>query len=156
MSQTYSSEFVIKLFKDKFPRFAINRQTIYYWRKAGVISASQSLTGRLQFSFIDLLQIRTVIELRESGISVRTIKRSILKLQTLFPNHRNPLIELPLVTLGKEVVVIKDGKRLRADTGQEYLFDISQIRMQLTRELRDFRAVSKKLRKRIEANCLQP
>lgn len=97
-----------------------------------------------------------MIELRESGISVRTIKRSILKLQSLFPNHRNPLIELPLVTVGKEIVVIKDGKRLRADTGQEYLFDISQIKMQLTRELRDFKAVSRKLRKRIEANCLQP
>jgi DNA-binding transcriptional MerR regulator len=156
MSQIYSTEFVIKLFKDKFPKFAINRQTIYYWKKEGVISASQSLTGRLHFSFTDLLQIRTVIELRESGISVRTIKRSILKLQSLFPNHRNPLVELPLVTLGKKVVVIKDGKRLRADTGQEYLFDISQIRMQLTRELRDFKAVSRKLRKRIEANCLQP
>ncbi|UCF03414.1 MAG: MerR family transcriptional regulator [Deltaproteobacteria bacterium] len=156
MSQIYSTEFVIKLFKDKFPKFAINRQTIYYWKKEGVISASQSLTGRLEFSFTDLLQIRTVIELRESGISVRTIKRSILKLQSLFPNHRNPLIELPLVTVGKEIVVIKDGKRLRADTGQEYLFDISQIKMQLTRELRDFKAVSRKLRKRIEANCLQP
>ena len=156
MSQIYSTEFVIKLFKDKFPKFAINRQTIYYWKKEGVISASQSLTGRLHFSFTDLLQIRTVIELRESGISVKTIKRSILKLQSLFPNHRNPLVELPLVTLGKKVVVIKDGKRLRADTGQEYLFDISQIRMQLTRELRDFKAVSRKLRKRIEANCLQP
>jgi DNA-binding transcriptional MerR regulator len=148
MQESWTTEFVVKLFKDKFPRFKLNRQTIYYWKKETIISPSISPTGRLSFSFTDLLQIRTIIELRENAVSVRTIKRSILKLRSLFPACLNPLIDLPVVPMGKEVVVVKDGKRLRADTGQQYLFDISQIKVRLAGELRDFEAANPKIRTR--------
>jgi DNA-binding transcriptional MerR regulator len=148
MDETFKTEFVVKLFGNKFPKFAINRQTIYYWKEEKIITPSQSSTGRLLFSFTDLLQVRTIIELRESGISVKTIKKSIRKLRRLFPNYSNPLVELPLVPLGREVVVVKDGRRLRADTGQQYLFDISDIKVQLKRELKEFRTDGRGLRKR--------
>lgn len=148
MDQSFTTEFVVKLFWRRFPKFNLNRQTIYYWKKVGIISPSQSPTGRLSFSFSDLLQTRTIIELRESGVSVKTIKLSLLRLYKMFPDCHRPLVELPIVPLGKEVVVVKDGKGLRAATGQEYLFDISKIKVTLNEELRDFEASNKGIRTR--------
>src|SRR3954464_13780140 len=88
--------------------------------RAGLLSAERNENGRLQFSFRDLLLLRTAEGLVAERIPPRRVLRALRKLRERVPDAR-PLTELQLGADGDRVVVRDGVSRWHAESGQVLL-----------------------------------
>ena len=88
--------------------------------RAGLLSAGRNESGRLRFSFQDLLLLRTAEGLVAERIPPRRVVRAMQKLRERLPDAR-PLTGVPLSADGDRVVAHDGAARWRPDTGQVLL-----------------------------------
>jgi tetratricopeptide (TPR) repeat protein len=100
-------------------RFGIDASAVRLLRRAGHIQP-QKCGGRLQYSFQDLIVLRTASTLRAARIPARTISRTLQKLRTCLPAGM-PLSGLSVSVVGDHVVVREDHLLWESDSGQYVL-----------------------------------
>lgn len=86
------------------------------WERAGFVPPLK------EFSFRDLIALRTLKELREKRIPPQRIKRALAALVEKLDGVRQPLTELKIVSDGRHIAVDLGDGRMEALTGQ-LLFD---------------------------------
>ena len=92
-------------------------QTIGYWARTGLITPSvrdsDGQAGRIRnWSYADLVALRTAKRLRESGIPLQAIRRVVAELRRNEKNDTHPLASKRLVTDGRDVFVVHGDKEL--------------------------------------------
>ncbi len=84
------------------------------------------------YTFLELLELRTLVKLRADRVSPLQIKRALTALSKKLKHIENPLTELKLYADGKKVRVEIDGKPMDAESGQLILnFDQVELRRML-------------------------
>lgn len=88
--------------------------------KAGFVSPVRGPRGAFQFSFQDLIVLRTAWALAQADLPQRRIIRSLKQLRTQLPESV-PLSGLRIVAVGDRVAVQQGDTRWQADSGQYLL-----------------------------------
>ncbi len=102
--------------KDLKRLFGITASQVRALIRAGHIRPHKQ-SGRLRYSFQDLLVLRTAGALRAAKIPVQKINRTLRQIRASLPNSL-PLSGLSIVALGDRIVV-REGRALReSDSGQ--------------------------------------
>jgi tetratricopeptide (TPR) repeat protein len=118
--QAYSRENVRRILK-------ISDARLRSWERIALFERQQ------QFTFSDLIALRTLQKLRENRISPDRIRRALTSLSRKLAGVERPLTELKIISNGKRIAVdLGDGK-MEALTGQ-WLFDFetSELRRPIT------------------------
>src|SRR4051794_16699442 len=98
----------------------LSRSTIRTLVHAGFVSPSRGPRNALQFSFQDLIVLRTAQALAAANVSTRRIARSMKELRRRLPSSM-PLSGLSIAADGDRLVVREGGSRWRTDSGQYVL-----------------------------------
>jgi DNA-binding transcriptional MerR regulator len=101
----------------------ISYRQLDYWDSSGFIQPSVARakgtgTSRM-YSFVDLVCLRTAKRLRDSGISLQKIRKSVSYLRTHFPERDSPLADLVLLTDGSAVFILTRDRNTALDTVME-------------------------------------
>lgn len=98
----------------------ITYRQLDYWDKTHFIKPSVSEaegigTVRL-YSFPDLVQMRVAKTLKDQGVSLQKIRKSVTWLKKNFPDVKKPLVEMRLITDGNTVFVLTANRNKILDT----------------------------------------
>ena len=97
------------------------------WERLRLVTP-QKETGALYYDFRDLIGLRTVKQLLESGVPANRLQRAVDALREKLSKVQAPLAELRVVSDGKDVMVERGGVRLDPLSGQFVLnFEIREI-----------------------------
>jgi Flp pilus assembly protein TadD len=96
------------------------RSTIRTFVEAGFVSPSRGPRNAWQFSFQDLIVLRTAQALANSNVPRQRITRSVKELRRHLPDSM-PLSGLSIGAVGDRVVVKEGASRWQADSGQYLL-----------------------------------
>lgn len=103
----YSTERVSRI-------LGINKGTINHWITRGLlkpsIAAPKGKGTRRRYNFVDLVQFKTIKWLREQGMSLQKIRRSVAYLKKNFPNNETMLARSVLITDGKTIFLKNNDK----------------------------------------------
>ena len=93
----------------------------------------QGLTSRLSaYAFPDLIVLRTLARLRQSGVSPLKIRRAVTALREKLAEVSDPLKELKIFSEGKKITVQVGASRMEPVSGQLLLdFDQAEIHKML-------------------------
>jgi tetratricopeptide (TPR) repeat protein len=89
--------------------------------RAGFLSPERDPSGRLTFSFQDLVFLRTASSLLSARVAPRRIRKALRRLREQLPEGR-PLAALRIAMEGSRIVVADGSRRWQPDSGQ-ILFD---------------------------------
>ena len=110
----------------------INENSLRSWERAGLAEA------RDDYSFADLISLKTLQSLRENRIPAKRIREAMQQLRTRLANVSRPLDELKIVSDGRRIAVELPGEKMEALTGQMlFNFEAEQLRSVSTLERRD-------------------
>jgi len=88
----------------------VSRMQLQHWETIGLIRPSirtgSGKGSRRQYSFQDLVQLKVAKRLREEGISLQKIRKTLTYLRKEFPDLEAPLSELRLISNGVDVFVV--------------------------------------------------
>lgn len=93
----------------------VSERQLKSWERQGLI------TGGVEFSFADILALRTLLMLREKRIPVSIITRVVRSLRDKLAHVQRPLSELKFTSEGRTVTVQLAGSKMNALTGQMLL-----------------------------------
>lgn len=120
--QSYSRDDVRRI-------LGITEARLRSWERIGICEA------RREFTFSDLIALKTVQKLRENRIPPDRIQRALSSLSQKLQGVDKPLTELKIVSDGKRIAVdLGDGK-MEALTGQ-FLFDFETAALRPVAEMR--------------------
>jgi predicted RNase H-like HicB family nuclease len=98
----------------------LTKRQIDYWDRIHFIKPSireASGYGSIRlYSFNDLAQLKVASTLKDKGLSVQKIRKSINYLKKTFPEVEKPLAEMKLITDGETVFVLTEKKQVILDT----------------------------------------
>jgi DNA-binding transcriptional MerR regulator len=109
----------------------ISKMQLEHWDKRGIVKPSvKAGVGkgtRREYSFQDVVALKVARRLREEGISLQKIRRALAWLRKNFPDVRQPLAELRLVTDGVNLFVLDrdPGKILDVLKGGQFVFSLA-------------------------------
>ncbi len=102
----------------------VTEKQLRSWGRQGFISMDAP-----SFSFHDLLALKTLLKLREQGISPRIISRALESLKKKLAGVERPLSELKIISDDGKITVQIAGQRMDAMSGQLLLnFDETELR----------------------------
>ncbi len=98
----------------------LTQRQIDYWDRTHFVKpslkeASGYGSGRL-YSFADLVQLKVAKALKDKGISLQKIRRSINYIKKNFPNIEKPLSEMRFLTDGETIFVLTKNNNAILDT----------------------------------------
>lgn len=98
----------------------VSYRQLDYWDSSGFIQPSVARargtgTSRM-YSFIDLVCLRTAKKLRDSGISLQKIRKSVDYLRAHFPELDSPLADMVFLTDGSAVFILTRDRSTALDT----------------------------------------
>ena len=103
----------------------VSQRQLTYWDQSALISPhGRDSAGRGShrlYTVVDVVCLKTIRRLRESGISLQKI-RSAMKFLSDLPDEPVPLAELEVVTDGNTILVVRsDASLVEVPTGQMVL-----------------------------------
>ena len=111
--------------KDIERTLGLSRHAVRRYVDLGFVKPARTKRGALQFSFQDLIVLRTARALSHSKVPPTKIRRALQKLRRDLPDEM-PLSGLQVTAEGDEVVVREGKARREVDTGQYVLaFDVA-------------------------------
>lgn len=117
--------------------FGISVKRLRAWQKRGLAEPSVERGSRRFYTFRDLVGLRAVKGLLESGVPEKTVQRSVEALRKMLPRVSRPLTELRVQADGGSLVVIDDRGSYEPSTGQQVLdFSVDALRDDVVRVLR--------------------
>lgn len=103
----------------------LTRQQLDHWDRAGLVPSRKEGRNRF-YDFKDLIGLRTVKQLVETGVPVHRLRRALAALNENL--SETSLAELRILSDGKDVIVEKAGSRLEPLSGQFVLnFETREI-----------------------------
>ena len=122
----------------------VSFRNIDHWARTGFIApsiAEAKGTGtERRYSFSDLLALRVARELRDAGISTRSLRRVVEFLRTR-KGLTNPLAECHLVVTGSDVQVATSDKTIMSalrrpgQTSFAFVFDLARTVVEMKAEI---------------------
>jgi tetratricopeptide (TPR) repeat protein len=106
--------------KDIERTLGLSRHTVRRYVDLGFVKPTRTKRGALQFSFQDLIVLRTARALSRSNVPHTKVRRALQKLRRDLPTEM-PLSGLQVTAEGDEVVVREGKARREVDTGQYVL-----------------------------------
>lgn len=98
----------------------VSRMQLQHWDKTGIVRPSIKMGNgkgsRREYAFKDLVQLKVAKRLREEGISLQKIKKSLQYLRRNFPDVKAPLAELRFLTNGADLFILTDNPEVILDT----------------------------------------
>ena len=98
----------------------LTKRQIDYWDRIHFIKPSvreASGYGSIRlYSFTDLVQLKVASTLKDKGLSVQKIRKSINYLKKAFPEVEQPLAEMRLITDEDTIFVLTEKKQVILDT----------------------------------------
>jgi len=119
-----------------------------HWATSGVVKPSvRGAAGkgtRREYSFKDLVALKTAKRLKDEGISLQKIRKSLAWLRKNFPDLKQPLAQLRFITDGETIFVLdRDPERIMdtLSSGQFlFAFALGELIEGLKGELKKFAA----------------
>ena len=103
----------------------LTRKQLDYWDRAGLVSSRKEGRDRF-YDFKDLIGLRTVKHLVETGVPISRLRRALVALRKNLSS--SSLAELRILSNGKDVIVERAGSRLEPVSGQFVLnFETREI-----------------------------
>ncbi|HLG29235.1 MAG TPA: MerR family transcriptional regulator [Candidatus Brocadiales bacterium] len=98
----------------------ITIRQVNYWDKTGIIKpsitqASGSGSRRL-YSFVDLIQFKVAKSLKDAGMTLQKIRKSLKWLGAHYPDIKHPLATLKFLTDGEGIFLVASNKKQIIDT----------------------------------------
>jgi len=99
----------------------LTKRQLHYWDsdihfiKPSVSEASGYGSVRL-YSFTDLVQLKFAKTLKDKGLSLQKIRKSITYLKKEFPEIEKPLAQMRFLTDGENIFVLTEDKQTMIDT----------------------------------------
>jgi tetratricopeptide (TPR) repeat protein len=106
--------------KDIERTLGLSRHAVRRYVDLGFVKPARTQRGALQFSFQDLIVLRTARALARSKVPPTKVRRALQKLRRDLPNEM-PLSGLQVTAEGDQVVVREGKARREVDTGQYVL-----------------------------------
>jgi DNA-binding transcriptional MerR regulator len=91
------------------------------WGTRGLLAPSLDSPDGRQYTFQDLVGLRTLVRLLEAGVPPRRIERRLTSLKALLPEVRYPLAELRIEVIGRSRVLVSHRSFLLEPGGQMVL-----------------------------------
>ncbi len=105
----------------------VTEKQLAYWERLG-FARPRARWGERFYCFSDLISLRTVKQLTESGVPAARLHRAVDALQKQLLEVRSPLTELRILSNGRNVVVAHHGAQLEPLSGQMVLdFDTREL-----------------------------
>lgn len=125
----------------------VSARQVEHWATSGVVRPSIAAAGkgtRRGYSFKDLVALRVAKRLKDEGISLQKIRKTLTFLRKNFPGVKEPLAELRFLTDGETVFVMDRDPQKILDTlkGGQFVFSLAlgEIIQGLQGELKKFAA----------------
>jgi DNA-binding transcriptional MerR regulator len=101
----------------------LSQRMLHYWCDEGIVTFKKEIgyKGKL-FDFRDIIQIKTVKRLRDSGVSLFAIRKAIENIRQKRISSEPPLVNLTILTNGKMILICQKGVVLEAQSLQLRLF----------------------------------
>ena len=98
----------------------LTQRQIDYWDRTHFVKPSLKEaagygSGRL-YSFVDLVQLKVAKTLKDKGVSLQKIRKSIHYLRKHFPDVQKPLAEMRFLTDGETIFVLTESNKAILDT----------------------------------------
>ncbi|MBI3665111.1 MAG: tetratricopeptide repeat protein [Acidobacteria bacterium] len=139
--QVYSREDVRRILK-------VTQSRLRSWERNGFIDRSE------EYSFADLIALKTLQKLREKRIPSQRIRRALDSLSRKLAGIDHPLTELKIVSDGKKIAVDLGDGRMEALTGQ-LLFDFETSTLRTVTELKGREKQSREVREQESEHWFQ-
>lgn len=98
----------------------VSRMQLQHWDRNGIVKPSVKMGAgkgsRREYAFKDLVQLKVAKKLRDEGISLQKIRKSLKYLRKNFPDVKAPLAELRFLTNGVDLFVLTDRTEVILDT----------------------------------------
>src|SRR5271166_3908397 len=98
----------------------ISAKQFVQWQRAGLVSNSDA------FSFVDLVQLQAIRDLRAKRVRPAVIRQSLVDMQRQVAGMENPLIEASAFSMGSRVAYRHQGHSLEPATGQ-FVLDFEPV-----------------------------
>jgi len=108
----------------------VSARQVEHWATSGVVRPSIAAAGkgsRRGYSFKDLVALRVAKRLKDEGISLQKIRKTLAFLRKNFPEVKEPLAELRFLTDGATVFVMdrNPAKILDVLRGGQFVFSLA-------------------------------
>jgi len=106
---------------------------LQHWERAGLVKPSvRRAHGRgtsRRYSYLDLVHVRVIKELREGGMSLQKIRKAVAALRKSQRDVPDPFRELRLVTDGKRIFQLTDDPNVVMDIlgGGQYFLNVVSV-----------------------------
>jgi len=104
--------------KDVARIFGLQESRLRYWIQTGFISPSVRRSGRLFYTFQDLISVKTAVELLDAGLSMQRVRKNLEALRAALPNVSQPITRLRICSDGDAVVAVDDDVVYEPASGQ--------------------------------------
>lgn len=105
----------------------LTRSQLDYWDRVGLVSCRRNGRNR-SYDFKDLVGLRTVKRLAQTGVPVHRLRRALAALRKNLSGAGISLAELRVLSNGKDVIVESAGSKLNPVSGQLMLnFETREI-----------------------------
>lgn len=98
----------------------ITTRQVNYWDKTDIIKPSvvqaSGPGSRRLYSFVDLIQFKVARFLKDAGLSLQKIRKSLKWLGANYPQIKHPLATLKFLTDGETIFVASSDRRVIVDT----------------------------------------
>ena len=111
----------------------ITARQLVQWQKAGLVAAADS------YSFVDLLQMKKIRDLRAKRVRSAVIRESLQAMQKQVAGMENPLLEAGTFSTGTRVAFRHQGHALEPTSGQ-FVMDFSPGNRVVPANVRSMRA----------------
>ena len=122
--------------------FDITRQQLYYWRKNLLNARGKGTGNETRYTFNDLVAIKTILKLREEGVSTHMMTRVIKKSRDIFPDMGNLLGSTPIIPSGGRLIIIYRGQAYEGATGQGVFISLVEVEKEVEESVRERLLVS--------------
>ncbi len=102
--------------KDIEGTFGVSRGTVASLTRAGLLEPIKGSRGERQFSFQDVVLIRTADSLKKANVPPRRVTRALQRLKAW--SHDRPLSGVRIAAIGNGVVVSEAHRQWEIETGQ--------------------------------------
>jgi len=93
----------------------LSEDRIRNWARIGLVPHSDKRQGLLMFDFKGVVALRTLKQLLDQGVSIRTIRKCVETLRQEIPEVTEPLAEIRVYALGDQIVLRKDNLTFTPD-----------------------------------------
>lgn len=117
--------------------FGVPVRRLRTWEKKGLCAPSVERGSRRFYTFRDLVGMRAMKGLLDSGIAEAKVQRAVDGLRRTLPKVARPLNELRVMADGASLVVVDEHGSFEPTTGQQVLdFSVDRLREDVVRVLR--------------------